>query len=328
MATARHRTAYLEAGPADGPLLFMLHGWPELALLWRFQLAHFAAAGWRCIAPDMRGYGGSTVPDRIDAYAVPEIVADMTELHDALGAAPAVWIGRDWGSPIVWGLAAHHSERCRGLVSMCVPYQPRGFALSTLLPLVDRALYPEASHPAGQWEYWLNYRENFERAAQHFEADVRATMAALFRSGSRKALGQPAITCNVRERGGWFGPAGRAPAGPRHEHLMSDADFDALIAAFEATGFRGADAWYMNDALNEAHALGARDFGRLTLPVLFIHAALDTVCWTVDGRLAEPMRAACTDLTEATVEAGHHLMLEKPAEVNAAVDAWLAAKGL
>ena len=93
IATAHHVTAWIEAGPAEGPLMIFLHGWPELGLLWRAQLAHFAAAGWRCVAPDMRGYGASSVPARIADYAVRAIVGDMLALHDALGGQPALRIG-------------------------------------------------------------------------------------------------------------------------------------------------------------------------------------------------------------------------------------------
>lgn len=121
LETPRHRTRWIEAGPQDGPLMIFVHGWPELAISWRGQLDHFAAAGWRCVAPDMRGFGGSSVPTSLNAYALREIVADMVELHDALGAAPAVFVGHDWGSPVVWALASHHPERCRGVVSLCVP---------------------------------------------------------------------------------------------------------------------------------------------------------------------------------------------------------------
>ncbi len=67
---ARHRTAWIEVGPTDGPLLIFLHGWPALGLIWRSQLEHFAANGWRCVAPDMRGYGASSVPTRISDYTV------------------------------------------------------------------------------------------------------------------------------------------------------------------------------------------------------------------------------------------------------------------
>jgi pimeloyl-ACP methyl ester carboxylesterase len=121
----RHTTAYLDQGPADGPLMIFVHGWPELGLVWRAQMAHFAALGWRCIAPDMRGYGGSSAPTATSAYAMRELVADMVELHDDVGAAPAVWIGHDWGSPVVASLAARHPQRCRGAALISVPYFPR-----------------------------------------------------------------------------------------------------------------------------------------------------------------------------------------------------------
>ena len=83
--TSCHTTRYLESGPADGPLMIFLHGWPELSLVWRAQMAAFAADGWRCVAPDMRGYGGSSAPAATDAYANEQVVRDMAELHDHLG---------------------------------------------------------------------------------------------------------------------------------------------------------------------------------------------------------------------------------------------------
>src|SRR5271156_2284731 len=114
----RHATHYWEAGPADGPLMIFLHGWPEIGLMWRAQVEAFASEGWRCVAPDMRGYGGSSAPTASRAYALNEIVDDMVELHDHLGAGPAIWVGHDWGSPVAGTLAAHHETRSRGVVLM------------------------------------------------------------------------------------------------------------------------------------------------------------------------------------------------------------------
>ena len=326
--TARHRTAWIEAGPADGPPMIFVHGWPELGVVWRAQLDHFAEAGWRCVAPDMRGYGGSAVPTATAAYAVRELVGDMVELHDALGGAPAVWVGHDWGSPVVWSLASHHAGRCRAVANICVPYVARGFALPNLLPQVDRALYPADTYPVGQWDYFLFYREQFARAAQELEADTAATVAALYRTGSPDAIGKPARSASLRANGGRFGAARRAPAMPRDTAMLSQADYDTLVAAFSATGFGGANAWYMNDAANIAYAAEAPNFGRLALPALFLHAAWDATCNTAHGRLADPMRADCADLSEVKIEGGHELMLERPAEVNDAIAEWLAAKGL
>ena len=328
LQTLRHRTSWIEAGPVNGPLMIFIHGWPELGLIWRAQVAHFAAAGWRCVAPDMRGYGGSSVPDAIAAYAVRELVADMVELHDALGAQPAIWVGHDWGSAVAWAMASHHAERCRGVVNLCVPYLARGLALPNLIPLVDRTLYPVDAYPVGQWDYWLFYRERFGRASRDFAADVRATFSLLYRTASSEAVGKPAHSAAIRENGGWFGPARRAPMMPRDETLMSDADFELLVSAFEATGFGGADAWYMNDAANLAYAAEAPRFGHLDLAALFLHAAYDVVCDTVHSRLADLMREDCSNLTEATIMAGHELTLERPDDVNAEIAKWVKANQL
>ena len=110
--------------------------------------------------------------------------------------------------------------------------------------------------------------------------------------------------------------------------MLSQDDFDALVAAFTATGFAGADAWYMNDAANLAYAAEAPGFGRLTLPALFIHATRDTVCDTTQSRLAEPMREDCDQLREAVIEGGHEIMLECPGAVNAAIADWLGCHSL
>ena len=324
--TPRHRTSWIEAGPDDGPLMVLIHGWPELGLVWRDQIEHFAARGWRCIAPDMRGYGDSSVPDSTAAYAVRELVADMVELHDALGGTPAVWVGHDWGSAVAWSMASHHPTRCRGVVNLCIPYFARGMALPTLVPLVDRALYPEERYPVGQWDYWLYYREHFGQASRDFEADVRATLALLYRTAPEGRAGKPSLSSGIRAAGGWFGDARQAPSMPRDEAMLSEATFDALVAAFEKTGFAGAGAWYMNDAANMAYASEAANFGRLTLPALFLHAERDHVCDTVHSGLAEPMRGDCADLMEVTLDAGHELMLECSGEVNAAIENWIDAR--
>lgn len=324
--TARHTGFHLACGPEAGPLLIFLHGWPELSHSWRHQLACFAALGFRCIAPDLRGYGRSSVYPAHADYALEHSVADMLELLAALGRERAVWIGHDWGSPVVWSLASHHPERCRAVANLCVPYIAAGFAPANLIPLVNRAIYPEAEYPAGQWEYMLFYEEKFERACAAFEANVANTVRALFRKGNPAARGKPSRTAEVRRGNGWFGGADSAPALPRDPDVLTAADHSIYTAALTCNGFFGAGSWYMNAAANIAYAALARDRGRLALPVLFLHAAFDTTCDTLDSRLAEPMRAHCADLTEIVVPCGHWMAQEQPYKVNAALAKWLATK--
>src|SRR3569833_4098780 len=84
-STLRHTTYYIEVGPADGPLMILLHGWPSINLLWRAQMDAFAADGWHCVAPDLRGYGGSSVPAANHAYCNEQVVADMAAQPEHLG---------------------------------------------------------------------------------------------------------------------------------------------------------------------------------------------------------------------------------------------------
>lgn len=94
-STSRHATRYMECGPSDGPLMIFLHGWPAIGAMWRAQMDAFAAEGWHCVAPDLRGYGGSSAPAAPEAYAIKTVVADMADLHDHLGGKPAIWVGHD-----------------------------------------------------------------------------------------------------------------------------------------------------------------------------------------------------------------------------------------
>ena len=316
--TARHTTFHLACGPETGTPIIFVHGWPELSISWRHQLPCLASLGFRAIAPDMRGYGRSSAPPRHEDYALEHTVADMIELADALKIEKAVWVGHDWGSPVVWGIASHHPERCHGLASLCVPYLPGGLSPDARTPLIDRSVYPEERYPAGQWDYQLFYVENFAKA--------QATVKVLFRKGTAAGKGKPSRTADVRRQGGWFGPLNRAPPVPRDADVISEQDLAAYTAALTRNGFFGPNSWYMNHDRNNAFAQTAKHDGRLSMPVLFLHGDYDYVCETMQSRLAEPMRTHCSDLTEGVVQSGHWMAQEKPVEVNAAIVSWLARK--
>jgi pimeloyl-ACP methyl ester carboxylesterase len=326
LKTKRHTTAYLACGAADAPLIFFLHGWPELAISWRHQLPVFAELGFLCVAPDLRGYGRSSIYSEKTDYALEQGVGDMLELVDSLGREKAVWVGHDVGSLVVWTVASHHPERCHGVVSLCIPYLNKGFAAENLIPLVDRAIYPQDTYPAGQWDYILFYEESFETAHTAFEVNTRGAIAALFRKGNAALRGKPSRTAQVRRDGGWFG-GGKIPGVERDAAVLTETDLAAYAAALERNSWFGPSAWYMNHKRNVAFAATAVNGGRLSMPTLFLDGANDVTCLTTGrSRLAEPMRQYCDDLTEVMVPSGHWMAQECPVAVNAALARWLAVK--
>lgn len=320
-----HEMFYLAAGPEDGPLVIFAHGWPELGYSWRHQLPVLGSLGFRAIAPDLRGHGRSSLYTRHDDYTMEKHVADLIGLLDAQGREKAVWVGHDWGSCVVWSLASHHPESTHAVASLCVPYAVLENGLERMVSLVDRTVYPENEYPAGQWDYFYFYEENFERARAVFEANPEAVIKALFRTSfGPDGRGVPAITATIRRDGGWFSGLDAAPDMPRDDDVISEADLEAYSSALEKTGFFGTDSFYMNQAANAQYSRTRKNDGYLDMPTLFLTASFDYVCECVDSRLPEPMREQCRNLTECTVNSGHWMAQEKPIDVNNALVHWLA----
>lgn len=308
--------------------MIFVHGWPQIGLMWRAQIEAFASEGWHCIASDMRGYGGSSAPAANSSYALNEIVEDMVELHDHLGGRPAIWVGHDLGSPVVGALAAHHPKRSRGVVFASVPYSPESFALPSLLPLIDRKIYPADQYPDGQWDYYRYYLTHFDQTVTDFDADIPATLSVIYRPGDPATVGKVYRSALITRSGGWFGSAHHAPKLPPDTALWPAADFSALVEAFRAHGFRPANAWYLNDDANLVYAHTAPGRGRLTQPVLFVNGDFDSICDITRTRLGEPMRSSCPDLTVTNLPAGHWLPLEKKTELTEAMRSWIKTKAL
>lgn len=321
-----HDCFYLAAGPEDGPLVVLVHGWPELSLSWRHQLPCLASLGFRAVAPDMRGYGRSSVYDRHEDYAQERIVADMIALLRSLGRERAVWVGHDWGAPVVWNIASHHPEHCAAVAGLCVPYRSVELGLDHLISLVDREIYPADEYPAGQWEYMRFYEENFAAAQAEMEADPAATTRALFRAGNPKTLGKPSPTATVRRAGGWFKGSARPTDVPLDERVLSVEDHSVYAVALRRNGFFGPNSWYMNHARNAEYAARAARDGVLEMPALFLAGRYDLTCEAINSRLGEAMRDHCRDLTVTPIDSGHWMAQEKPARVNAALVKWLATR--
>lgn len=146
----------LTDGPPDGRLVVLLHGFPQTSWSWRQVISKLAAGGYRVVAPDQRGYSPGARPDSVASYRMPELVADVVGMLDAMGAARADVVGHDWGAAVAWQLAARHPERVRTLAPVSVPH-PLAFveALRTDEDQRQRSAYMQLFQLVGEAEELL-----------------------------------------------------------------------------------------------------------------------------------------------------------------------------
>ena len=331
LSTERHTTFYLSCGPEDGPLAILIHGWPDLSLGWHHQLKHLGGLGFHAIAPDMRGYGKSTIHQDKSAYCQKEIVADMVELFDSLNIKEAIWIGHDWGSPVVWNIGLHHPEIVKGIASLCVPFGWGGHP-DSYLDHIDRNLYPEDEYPYGQWDYQYFYYENFDLACQQMEEDPHKMLTLNFtqptdefRGVFNTKGGARSMTASIIKNGGWFRHYGfkglnTIPEVPVDEDVISPEEIKIYGDFLKTNGFFGPNSWYVNGKANDKYAKELKNFTTIDCPVLFIQATYDSV---LTRNLNTHNKMVCTNLTEDEIACGHWMQREKPQEANLAIEKWI-----
>lgn len=314
---------YLAAGPVNGPAILFIHGWPATAITWKTQIDAFATMGFRAIAPDMPGYGKSTARRLIEDYCQEALVEGMMALLADVGRGGAIWVGHDWGAAVVSSLATQHPEAVKALVSLCVPYRSIELGWGGFLPLVNREIYPVDEYEFGQWDYMKNFEENFEDTMKWFDRDVAGLCKAVMQTTTSPPPNRISAFSTIRRSGGLGGMLKLPSIEMTRPPLLPAAAFDSFVKDMQETGFWPGSAYFMNHGRNAEYNGKASRSGTLKQPVLFIHATWDLTCDTKTSRLSEPMREACSNLTEATVEAGHWVQFEKPEEVNAALSRFI-----
>ena len=293
-----------EAG--EGLPVVFCHGFPELWYSWRHQLEALAAAGYRAIAPDQRGYGDTDAPEAIDAYTVHHLTGDLTGMLDALGIERAVIVGHDWGGIIAWQAAQLAHQRFAGVVGINTPYFPRP-------PMNPIAMMRAIAD--GNFHYVLFFQEPGVAEAD-LGRDVRRTLRGFYQNPNREMV---ELIRSIPS--GVFGPAEgglveRMTDLPPGDFLTAE-DFEVFARAFEKTGFRGGLNWYRNFERNwetTAYLAGAK----VEQPALMITAELDAV---LRPEMAEGMEMWVPQLRRTVLvrDCGHWTQQEKPAEVNAAL---------
>ena len=308
-----------EAG--SGPVVLLCHGFPESWYSWRHQLKALADAGYRAVAPDMRGYGQTGQPQDIDQYTLFHLVGDMIGVLDALSAPQAVVIGHDWGAPVAWHCALLRPDRFRAVAGLSVPFRPRGSTRPTsVMPQTDSSLF-----------YQLYFQAPGVAEAE-LQRDPRDTLRRLLYSGSDDIPRQSDNTLGdqapgmVPRTGGFLTRTIDPSTLPA---WLTEADIDFFAGEFARAGFRGGLNWYRNIDRNW-ELLAPFAGAKVTVPALYMAGDRDLVVkFPRMDQLISNLKTFVPELTKTIMlpGCGHWTQQERPSEVTAALIAFLREVG-
>lgn len=297
----------LEAGDPDAPAILLLHGFPESSHSWRHQLAPLAAAGFHVLAPDQRGYAGSSAPRDVDAYGTDSLSADAVGLLDATGHDDAIVVGHDWGALLLWDLCRLHPDRVRAAVGVSVPYTP----------------WPAPPTEVFRWLhgdnfFYILYFQQVGPPEAELEADVEATMRGfLWRASGDGFPTTPPAPIPAEGNGVLDSLRATGPIPTELPGWLTADDLAIYVAQFEQSGFFGPVSWYRNlDADYER----TKDLAFPNIPTGFIAGTKDLVIAGRDG-MVESMEAALPDHRRSILldGIGHWTQQEDPNGFNAAL---------
>ena len=287
-----------EAG--KGPLVMLLHGFPESWYSWRHQFEPIAKAGYHVVAPDMRGYGKSDKPHEIEAYNQVEIRKDIIGLIDALGYEDAVVIGHDWGAPTAWATALHHPDKVRAVGALSVPFIPR----SPVQPMpAMREMFK------GQFFYQLYFFEPGVAEAE-FEADIRTALKKfLVMAGGETDLTKLPVKNPDDDM------FSNLPDPDRLPDWLTEADLDFYTGEFKRSGMRGPLNYYRNHDLAWKLTEGAPEY--IDRPAFFLAGLKDgVILMAAEAYQAMPNFVRDLRINELIPGIGHWTQQEAPEKTN------------
>ena len=301
----------------EGPLVVMVHGFPESWYSYRHQMAPLAAAGFTACAIDVRGYGGSDKPHAVEAYSLEALTADVAGVIDALSPGqPAVLIGHDWGAPIVWHTAVLHPEKVRAVCGLSVPY----YGVPPVpLTQIMKAMFTDQ----GRFFYMVYFQDEGVAEAA-FEADVRGGLRKLYYAG----CGESGLAWGGREKKAGDDLLTGMVDPDVFPSWLSAADIDYYVGEFEGSGFRGPLNRYRN-AENDWALMQKVQDRKVHQPALFVCGDRDLVLKMFGGDTGQAearLRENCTDVRGFHVlpGIGHWTQQEAPDVTTGLIIDWLA----
>jgi pimeloyl-ACP methyl ester carboxylesterase len=289
----------------EGPPVIFLHGFPELAYSWRHQLPALAAAGYRAIAPDQRGYGNTDVPPKVEDYGIDNLIGDIHGLLDSLEIETATLVGHDWGALVLWTMAMLAPERIDRIINLNIPHSPR--------PPIDPI---EAFRQRMGDDFYIVNFQNSDEAEKAFAADTTHFFNVMMRKNQirRAQFDQlpPAMKSlsllDVMKRQESSG-----------EPLLTNEERDYYATAFANSGFTGPINWYRNWTKNWELLESVDQV--INIPTLFIGAVDDVI---IPLEAIEGMKALVPNLEIHMLEpCGHWSQQEHPQRVNELMVDWL-----
>lgn len=300
---------YERNGDPEGrrPPILLLHGWPEIAYSWRNQIGALAAAGFRAVAIDLKGYGASDAPEDPALYDIARVTDELCALMDALKIRQAIVCGHDWGGAIVWPLAQRRPTRVAGVIAVCTPHR-------SAPPTAPLTIFRKRF---GEDHYIVRFQEDPGPEAL-FAAEIEKFFRVMFRA--------PAAPEAMRARGAKaFDLVGRVRNGPTpsaDELLFTEADLERFVREYQRSGFRGGLNYYRN--IDNNYQLTKDLDPMVSAPSLWIGAAWDHF---LPPEGAQGMAAIVDDLESHIIpECGHWVMWERPDALNALMIDWLTRR--
>lgn len=299
----------------DGPLVILVHGFPESWYSWRHQIEALSMAGYRVAAPDVRGYGESDRPHAVEAYDMESLTGDIAGLVDALSPNdPAVVVGHDWGAPIAWNTARLHAGKFRAVAGLSVPYIPPGDVV-----FIDaaRALFTDR----GLFFYQIYFQDEGPPEAE-LEADPAEAIRKFYYAISGDA---PAGTWPIDKKHGDT-LLHRLPEPDMPLPWLSEEDVAYYDAQFRKSGFRGPLNRYRNWHRDHAYLSAHPSSPIIGQPSLYIGGTEDLVLKMFPGDMIAAMKESLADLRGAELldGCGHWTQQERPVEVSDRLLSWLA----
>ncbi|KAL1979931.1 hypothetical protein VTN96DRAFT_4887 [Rasamsonia emersonii] len=297
---------YLFGQPESGrykATIFLLHGFPDLSMGWRYQIPLLIKLGFRVVAPDCLGYGRTDAPDDYESYSHKRCADDIKELATQLGASKIIVCGHDWGAALTYRVALWHPDLVSHVITVCVPYFPPSKVYIPLEELVKTHI--------PSFAYQLQLKSGELEKAISTKDEIRQFLIGLY--GGRTDDGKPGFDVSK-------GVLLENLKGLKPSKLLSKEEIAYYADEFARHGIHGPLNWYRTRKVNYNDELALVDRPTIDVPVLFIQALRDSA---LPPHLGKGMNAFIPQLTVEQVNTSHWALWENPQGVNEILTRWL-----